>query len=355
MDTKSSYIEWIDVAKGIGMLLVIAGHTFCLGLSYPLYAFHLPLFFLLSGLVFNAKKYESTKLLIGNKTQQILKPWFYMALVSFLVCLCVPEWREGLSAKQILTELYTTNSNCIQNSSLWYLLCLFVMFLLYPIASRIKFFKEKNIIALSIFAIFILFLKYPVQWISERYLLLPDNRLPFKMDTALVALVFFFVGIWYKEQIKEKVKKKYSWGTLFILFIIVYAVGRINGWTNLNSYDFGKIPVLFYPIAFLGIYFVACLSVKITDTSKCKTIKNVLVFYGKNSLIIFGFQSLFIRLYLYCFNHLQGLDMQLYQNYKFYHQVGAFLTVTFVLCPSMVFMGGVISKQVNRLFNVRKI
>lgn len=349
MDTKKSYIEWIDVAKGVGMILVIAGHTFCLGLSYPLYTFHLPLFFLLSGLVFNEMKYQETGMLIRSKAYQILRPWFYMALVSFLVCLCVPEWRQELSLRTILLELYTTNSNNIQNSSLWYLLCLYVMFLLYALGSRFKWIKQKNIIVLSIFAVVVLFLKHSIQSASEKYLMLPDNRLPFKMDTAMVALVFFLVGVWYKPRIKEHINKSYTWITLFLFFTIVYVAGRVNGWTNLNSFDFGRIPFLFYPIAFLGIYFVVCLSVKITNTPYCKKLKHLLVFYGKNSLVIFGFQSLFIRLYLYCFNHLQGLDMQLYQNYKFYHQIGAFFTVTFILCPSMVFMGGVISKQLNRL------
>ena len=48
-------IEWIDIAKGIGIILVIAGHCFYLGYSYPLYAFHMSLFFLLSGLLFKDK------------------------------------------------------------------------------------------------------------------------------------------------------------------------------------------------------------------------------------------------------------------------------------------------------------
>lgn len=44
-------IEWIDISKGLGMLLVIAGHTIALKYSSILYTFHMPLFFFLSGLV----------------------------------------------------------------------------------------------------------------------------------------------------------------------------------------------------------------------------------------------------------------------------------------------------------------
>jgi fucose 4-O-acetylase-like acetyltransferase len=50
-------IEWIDVAKGIGIFLVIVGHlishdNFNLLADY-IYSFHMPLFFFLSGLCLN--------------------------------------------------------------------------------------------------------------------------------------------------------------------------------------------------------------------------------------------------------------------------------------------------------------
>lgn len=335
MDTKRNYIEWIDIAKGIGIILVIAGHTFCLGLSSPLYTFHLPLFFLLSGIVFNEQKYKSGSFLLRTKASQILRPWGVIALISLAGCMCIPEWRQSLSFHTMIKELYTTNTNNIQNSSLWYLLCLYMMFVLYVAIRKINLRKYRELVFVIV-ALSVLFIKQPIAAISELYLHLPDNRLPFKMDTAMVALVFFTIGIWYKDFIKRIASVKISWVILVILAVFVYVAGKANGWTNLNSFDFGHIPVLFYPIAIFGIAVVIWCSNKISSSNKPSKLSNVLKFYGKNSLVIFGFQSLFIRFYLLFFNHLQGLDMQLYQNYKIYHQVGAFLTVTFIMSPLMV-------------------
>ena len=46
----------IDILKGIGMLLVIIGHSGCPWPFYPaIYAFHMPLFFIVSGLFFSTK------------------------------------------------------------------------------------------------------------------------------------------------------------------------------------------------------------------------------------------------------------------------------------------------------------
>jgi len=45
-------LEWIDVARGIGIIAVVAGHVWTQGaLRDAMYSFHMPLFFLLSGLL----------------------------------------------------------------------------------------------------------------------------------------------------------------------------------------------------------------------------------------------------------------------------------------------------------------
>lgn len=53
-------IRWIDVCKGIGIVLVVAGHK--LKMPQPivqfLYLFHMPLFFVLSGYLFKAQRSE---------------------------------------------------------------------------------------------------------------------------------------------------------------------------------------------------------------------------------------------------------------------------------------------------------
>lgn len=347
MVTKK-HIEWIDIAKGIGVLLVIVGHTFFLGIVAPLYTFHLPLFFLLSGLVFNEEKYRSKLLLLKTKAKSLLRPWLVLLLISFCICLLIPEWRENLSWKEMLKELYTTNTNNIQNSSLWYFVCLYMMFVLYAlVGGRIRSARTK-VWFLIVFSVSILFIKKPIAWFSVNIIPLYGERLPFKIDTAMIALVFFLIGLWYKDTIMKLVERRWSDIVLLMMAVCVYVLGRINGWTNLNSYDFGYIPFLFYFIALSGILVVLWISHKI-DTSICHELKNVLLFYGRNSLVIFGFQSLFIRLYLYIFNHLQGLDMQLYQNNEWYHQVGAFLVTAFVGCPLAVWVIGGLRKKGIRI------
>lgn len=321
-------IEWIDIAKGIGIILVIAGHCFSLRYSYPLYAFHMPLFFFLSGMLFKDKK-EGFVVFLKTKTKSLMRPWLIILFISFLVCLAIPQWRNEITLSAVLSDLYTANTNVFQNSSLWYLVCFYFMLLIFFLVNKIKR-TAVTALVFIIIAVGLLWIKVLLDRTN-----LPFNRLPFKIDSALIALVFFYVAYLYKDKILPFMNGKAN--LLLVAFVVVASAVLCvyNGWSNINSLDFGRIRLLYYPVAFIGIASVCLVSQVITKLN-WKPLKTFLAFYGKNSLLIFGFQSLFIRLYLYSFNQIEGLNMQLY-DFTPVHQIGAFLTVSLILSPLIVY------------------
>ena len=64
-------IEWIDVAKGLGLFLVVVGHAMttpirdasflCYAIYTAIYFFHMPFMFYLSGRTFTAIKNSTTE------------------------------------------------------------------------------------------------------------------------------------------------------------------------------------------------------------------------------------------------------------------------------------------------------
>lgn len=60
--TESNRIEEVDISKGIGMLLVITEHL-CVSASLRIfiYSFHMSLFFILSGIVYNVARTRTRK------------------------------------------------------------------------------------------------------------------------------------------------------------------------------------------------------------------------------------------------------------------------------------------------------
>ncbi|MEZ9921131.1 acyltransferase family protein [Vibrio breoganii] len=77
----------ISKAKGIGIILVIFGHmNIPHSLAIVIYSFHMPLFFYLSGLVFNNRKYNCLKFTIKRKVENIIISIYniYRSIISLL-------------------------------------------------------------------------------------------------------------------------------------------------------------------------------------------------------------------------------------------------------------------------------
>ena len=76
-------IEWIDIAKSIGIMLVILGHILPMDsiLKKYIYSFHMPLFFILTGIVYSYKDNESFCKIIEKQIKSILIPFFIFGLI----------------------------------------------------------------------------------------------------------------------------------------------------------------------------------------------------------------------------------------------------------------------------------
>jgi acyltransferase len=64
------HLDYIDLAKGIGIVLVIMGHSL-----FPLHlaidVFHMPLFFFISGITFSFKNDENISKVLLRKIERI--------------------------------------------------------------------------------------------------------------------------------------------------------------------------------------------------------------------------------------------------------------------------------------------
>src|SRR5436190_13636462 len=81
----STRIEFLDAAKGIGILFVVLGHNH-IKLEYPLiyqvvYSFHMPFFFLLSGMFFKSD-YGLVEL-IRRRFNSLLRPFIAYLLIVY--------------------------------------------------------------------------------------------------------------------------------------------------------------------------------------------------------------------------------------------------------------------------------
>ena len=74
--------RWLDIAKGIAIILMVAGHTPIPSvMSHFIYAFHMPLFFISSGLVSNYEKYS----LVDYIKHKHIRFYFHLCVTLLLL------------------------------------------------------------------------------------------------------------------------------------------------------------------------------------------------------------------------------------------------------------------------------
>lgn len=78
-------LDWVDVAKGWGIILVVIGHVWTKGFARDLiYAFHMPLFFILSG-------YTTKPRAMGDFLPKLTRS-MVIPYIAFLIMLALFDW-----------------------------------------------------------------------------------------------------------------------------------------------------------------------------------------------------------------------------------------------------------------------
>lgn len=101
MESKKVRDTYIDIAKGIGMLLVIYGHLAERSdfLRIIIYSFHMPLFFIISGYYFNAQ--ADFRAVLKKGLKQIVAPAYLFLVLDFLLI----NHNDYLTLKNIVNSL----------------------------------------------------------------------------------------------------------------------------------------------------------------------------------------------------------------------------------------------------------
>ena len=78
-------LKWLDIAKGIAIILMVIGHTSIPDIfSRFIFAFHMPLFFIASGWTTNWGKY-SFMVFAKSKFKSIMVPFIIYSLIVLSV------------------------------------------------------------------------------------------------------------------------------------------------------------------------------------------------------------------------------------------------------------------------------
>lgn len=332
---KKIRCEWMDIAKGIGIILVVLGHLNTEGQlnREVIYAFHMPLFFLLSGVFASSRKNFSAY--FKNLITRLYVP--YAVFVTADVVLGILIGNTPVNLKNIiilwLKGIAGFGFNDIINRPLWFL---FALFLIKAACFFLNKFKPLKYIAAAAALSIVFFseklsLDYANLWL-----------------VALVGLPFFVLGDLLKNQCitLEKTVNKHKVPFILLIFLasaLLLFTAHKNGSPDISKFIFGN-GFLYLLNAALGIMIFSILSVFLTSV---KPLSRLLQFYGKNSIIIL------ILHYYICRNILPVVFQRLHIDaylYSFYTEV--LLTVLVMLVMTVLIF--ICSKYFYFLFGMKK-
>ena len=290
---SSSRISWIDNLRAFGILSVILVHTGRLDSGLKLYAasFFMPLFFLISGL-FVKESIRQQKFIdfVKIKAQRLLIPYLSFGVFSYIMWFFI----IGRIKKDVLpiNAIVHFLTNIIYgvggwgwlqfNITLWFFPCLFVTELIFFFLIRLPSRKSLGVALFSLSVIGYFFFKVVD---IEKF------RLPFGVDIALTAVVFYGLGYLVKPYIlNDSFKVWYQWPLLLLGTLAYIVFSNLNQSIDFYLGNFGKNYFYFYLAALSGILFWAQISRLIKPNQLFTEI-------GKNTLVIFPLHLLLFPFY----------------------------------------------------------
>ena len=136
--SDSKRIEWIDVAKGVGIVLVSFGHlrngdgesVWLPALDAPIdaiYLFHMPLFFLLGGITFSRR--GEFKAFLVRKAKTLLVPYYVFSLYFLakpFAILLIPSMSAAFQTSHDYGIAHQFLDVLVMGNGLWFLMAFFV-------------------------------------------------------------------------------------------------------------------------------------------------------------------------------------------------------------------------------------
>jgi fucose 4-O-acetylase-like acetyltransferase len=286
--------EWIDVVKGTGIILVIAGHSINPGLGVhaqltlkAIFSFHMPLFFILSGWLFKFNRYEDSPwVFIIRRFRQLMIPFLvtFILLYGYYLLLWYVKIDQRCPSAVMIDMMksvaYGTglpvkikSFNIAPVGPLWFLPCLF--------ASETIFFLLMKILADRPPLVQVLCFGY-VSYAGIQM----GKMLPWSVDIALASQIFLFAGLWAR---RTDIFSLMSTPHLTLLSF-AWLLDLYTGGLSMNSREYCNV-LISYPGAIAGSFLLMHAIRRACGRKRTPTLMSWLAWLGASTIIVLGFHD----------------------------------------------------------------
>lgn len=278
---------YLDIAKGIGIILVILGHIDVGFATTWFYSFDLPVFFVVTGICFRYR--DSFVSYLKSKARRCLIPYTVFGILIVLV-----ESKTGYLYETGLKPNFVRLVKQERYSTLWFLATLFVASLMFYWIVRVC--RQNAVLVLVVSVV-----------LSAIFVYLDQNHiraLPWNVDTAFIVLAFIGAGYFIKNfkgiidnLIRLSGGRKIIAVVAFLLVnLFAFAGNLIVSHTSLEMYWNSYGNYVFMLIAALsGTLFVLIVSSSIKYSPLETLGRNSMIYFAIHQSVIMWPMTLFLR------------------------------------------------------------
>lgn len=298
-----------DRARGIGMILVIYGHMFTGAPFSFIFSFHMPLFFVISGMLISKTRIESSySEWAKHIVKRYLPPLVFFSLLGGIVNALffkTPDFRQ--MCKDFILHM---SSDELLTGAIWFLSMLGFVMLLMPLLIKLQ--KKVNWGG-RFYAVVITTLSLLAYLLSK----IPYT-LPFLIKTIPVALLFVYIGYTFKSILLEMTNSKKAKKVVLYTFPLFVVLVFLNRTVNL------AIPV--YNDFFI---YLVCALYGTLMTMQISTYKlpRFIDYLGEHSLIVFSLHAIWITAFVTILNYFLGSSYAPMVDIPFLYVLGGGLLV----------------------------
>lgn len=269
MDSRN---HTMDIAKGIGILLMILGH----GNGLPtialnfIFSFHMPLFFILSGYFYRDKPVSA---IVNGGCRRLVKPYLVTAVLCIIICWLTVS---PSAAADTLLGAFMANGTTPHAmffpklphiGPIWFLLALFWCKIYYACMKRVT---SRTLLPS--------FLISTAAFLVGKYVI----NLPLGLLDGFSALVFYAMGDYWKNRLSPSASRP----ALLAAGIAVWAACIWMGNMDVARFEFSPYPFSFLA-AFVGTYVTCLVAARIHGAPG-----RWLCWTGRNTLLILCYHML---------------------------------------------------------------
>lgn len=280
--SKETRIDEIDIAKGLGIILVILGHLFPADsdIVSRIYSFHMPLFFILAGCVIRDNRISNSFRDSLKNESKIVSQYLLWSAVYVIYDIVYRVIISGTSLWLVFWDVYQSIS-LFGINVLWFL-CTLV--LAKTIFLSVHVFRKRY----SVFLSFLLFFvgavagEYLLDWMNSQILVYRLLYYPLiAIFRSLNVIVFIQIGFILRKYIPT-VFRWNNIGWFLVITIVWILLSSIPNQVDVHVLNY-DIPVLLLCTAITGSVMILGISFII---NQMKMVKSVITWFGHNSLLI---------------------------------------------------------------------